>query len=73
MANTRGYNATMSNLDLLCRYFKCQVGDIAVYVPDEELETPGLRSFKGPTPATAQGTVSREPRAPTKAQTQKVR
>jgi len=60
MANTRGYNATVSNLDRLCRYFRCQIGDIAVYVPDEELETPGVRSFKGPPPATAGGRASTE-------------
>ena len=55
MANARGYNATISNLDLLCRFFKCQVGDLAVYVPDEELEAPGAMSFKGPTPVGGKG------------------
>ena len=55
MANARGYNATISNLDLLCRFFQCQVGDIAVYVPDEELEAPGAMSFKGPAPAVGKG------------------
>ena len=55
MANARGYNATISNLDLLCRFFKCQVGDLAVYVPDEELDAPGGMTFKGPTPATGKG------------------
>ena len=57
MANSRGYNATISNLDLLCRFFKCQVGDLAVYVPDEELEAPGAMSFKGPAPAAGKGAV----------------
>ena len=55
MANSRGHNATISNLDLLCRFFKCQVSDIAVYVPDEELEAPGAMSFKGPAPAAGKG------------------
>jgi len=55
MANSRGYNATISNLDLLCRFFKCQVGDLAVYVPDEELESPGGMTFKGPAPSTGKG------------------
>jgi putative transcriptional regulator len=73
MANTRGYNATVSNLDLLCRYFKCQVGDIAVYVPDEELETPGGMSFKGPTPATAKGSANTKRSAATKPRTLKAR
>lgn len=73
MANTRGYNATVSNLDLLCRFFKCQVGDIAVYVPDEELETPGVSSFKGPVPATTGGRASTKRSAPTKPRTLKAR
>lgn len=55
MANARGYNATISNLDLLCRFFNCQVGDLAVYVPDEDLEAPGAMSFKGPTPSAGKG------------------
>ena len=55
MANSRGYNATISNLDLLCRFFKCQIGDLAIYVPDEELDAPGAMSFKGPTPAAGKG------------------
>lgn len=32
MLNIPGYNASMENIDHLCRYFKCQVGDVAVYV-----------------------------------------
>lgn len=36
MLNTQGYNATTSNLDVLCGYFNCQVGDIATYIPDLE-------------------------------------
>lgn len=35
MLNIAGYNASLENLDLLCRYFRCQVGDLAVYVEDE--------------------------------------
>jgi putative transcriptional regulator len=52
MLNTRGYNASMSNLDALCRYFECQVGDLAEYVPDAELEGSVQRSFRGPTTST---------------------
>ncbi|WP_222946711.1 helix-turn-helix domain-containing protein [Caballeronia sp. EK] len=37
MVNVRGYNATLNNIDVLCRYFGCGVGDLAVYVPDEEV------------------------------------
>lgn len=37
MVNVRGYNATLSNIDALCKFFGCGVGDIATYVPDEEV------------------------------------
>ena len=32
MANQRGYNTTTDNLDRLCEYFGCDVGDIAIHV-----------------------------------------
>ena len=32
MANQRGYNTTTDNLDQLCRYFGCRLGDLAEYV-----------------------------------------
>jgi putative transcriptional regulator len=51
MLNVRGYNASMSNVDSLCRYFGCQVGDLAIYVPDEELATPVTKSYRGKPPA----------------------
>lgn len=35
MLNLLGYNATVGNVDLLCRYFGCNVGDLLVYVADE--------------------------------------
>lgn len=41
MINVRGYNASLSNVDSLCRFFGCQVGDVALYVPDEEV-SPGV-------------------------------
>lgn len=37
MVNLRGYNASLNNIDALCRYFGCKVEDVAVYVPDEEV------------------------------------
>lgn len=55
MANSRGYNATISNWDLLCRFFKGQVGDLAVYVPDEELAAPDGMTFKYPAPSAGKG------------------
>ena len=32
MVNQRGYNTTTDNLDRLCRYFGCSVGELAEYV-----------------------------------------
>ena len=37
MINVRGYNATLSNIDTLCKFFGCGVGDIATYVPDHDV------------------------------------
>lgn len=37
MVNVRGYNATLSNIDALCKFFGCGVDDVATYVPDEEV------------------------------------
>jgi putative transcriptional regulator len=37
MINVRGYNATLSNIDALCKFFGCGIGDIATYVPDDEV------------------------------------
>ncbi len=48
MQNSRGYNATLANVDLLCRYFGCEVGQLLVYVPDEDLEVPVTQTYKGP-------------------------
>ena len=48
MQNSRGYNATLANVDLLCRYFQCDVGQLLVYVRDEDLEVPVTQTYKGP-------------------------
>ena len=32
MANQRGYNTTTDNLDQLCRFFGCALGELAEYV-----------------------------------------
>ena len=62
MVSSMGYNATLSNIDKLCRFFDCTVGEMLEYVPDEEVPT-GLRtSFKGPkanTEAAAAGARAR--------------
>ena len=32
IANTRSYNTTTDNIDKLCHFFKCQIGDLMEYV-----------------------------------------
>ena len=48
MINVRGYNATITSIDRLCRFFGCQVGDVIEYVPDEDVQAPVVASQKGP-------------------------
>lgn len=50
MINVRGYNATLANIDSLCKFFGCGVGDIATYVPDEDV--PAVASGEGDHPQT---------------------
>ena len=38
MVNQRGYSTVTDNLDKLCKFFGCQIGDLAEYIPDEEIE-----------------------------------
>ena len=35
IANTRGYNTTTDNLDALCKFFDCQLSDLAEFVDIE--------------------------------------
>ncbi len=44
MINVRGYNATLANVDALCKFFGCGVGEVATYVPDEEVSKPSDHS-----------------------------
>jgi len=37
--NVPGSNVTAANMDRLCRYFNCALGELAEYVPDE-VDTP---------------------------------
>ena len=62
MLNVRGYNVSISNLDSLCRYFNCAVGELAEYVPDSDLESPVRKSFRGPKPAAGRAQVDQRPR-----------
>jgi putative transcriptional regulator len=68
MLHKRGYNATTSNLDLLCRFFGCKTGDVIEYVPDEDVAEPVTSSFKGAkagTPAAQAGATARHGGKPT--------
>jgi len=40
MVNTRGYGTLTGHLDRLCKYFNCPLGELAEYVPDEEVGNP---------------------------------
>lgn len=37
VANTKGYKTTTDVLDRLCKYFGVSLGELAEYVPDEEI------------------------------------
>lgn len=37
MINKRGYNTGTENLDRLCAYFNCQIGDLVEYIPQKLL------------------------------------
>jgi DNA-binding Xre family transcriptional regulator len=38
MINAKGYSTVTDNLDRLCEYFGCLVGDIAEHIPNETQE-----------------------------------
>lgn len=38
MANVRGYGTSTDTIDKLCRFFGCDVGDVARYIADEEAQ-----------------------------------
>ena len=52
MVNQRGYNATIANVDRLCRYYNCKVEDLLTYIPDEDLTVQVAMSHKGATAKT---------------------
>ena len=35
MINHKGYSTVTDNLDKLCEYFGCSLGEIAEYIPEE--------------------------------------
>lgn len=36
IANHRGYNTTTDNIERLCKFFECQVGDLMEYVEQSD-------------------------------------
>ena len=36
ISNTRGYNTTTDNLNALCKFFECQLSDLAEFVDIEK-------------------------------------
>lgn len=38
IANTRSYNTTTDNIDRLCEFFECQVGDLMQYLDKDQVE-----------------------------------
>ncbi len=36
MANQKEFSTVTSNLDLLCAYFKCDIGDLVEYVSEDD-------------------------------------
>jgi len=36
IANQKGYNTNTDNLDALCAYFGCEIGDLAQRVPTDD-------------------------------------
>lgn len=62
MVSSIGYNATIANIDRLCRFFSCTPGDLLVYVADEDAPAAVKATFKGPkanTEAAAAGARAR--------------
>lgn len=53
MSNVRGYSTSTDTIDKLCRYFGCDVGDVARHVADEAVAAkPEPASVKSPSKAT---------------------
>jgi putative transcriptional regulator len=44
MTNVRGYSTSTDTIDKLCKYFACDVSDVARYVVDDSVSTPEMTS-----------------------------
>jgi putative transcriptional regulator len=52
IVNVRGANVTAANMDRLCAYFGCALGELAEYVPDRALsEAPAVSTSPRQRPA----------------------
>jgi len=40
MVNQRSYSTVTDNVDVLCKFFNCKVGDLMEYVPDSAEDKP---------------------------------
>jgi|JRYJ01.1.fsa_nt_gb putative transcriptional regulator len=67
MSNVRGYGTSTDTIDKLCRYFGCQVGDVAQYVeetealPEEKVATSASsRKTQAPRAATSKAPAKRK-------------
>ncbi|MBK7614371.1 MAG: helix-turn-helix transcriptional regulator [Burkholderiales bacterium] len=47
MSNVRGYGTSTETIDKLCKYFNCEVGDVAQYVDDESVQVSGEKLANG--------------------------
>jgi putative transcriptional regulator len=57
--NVRGTNVTTANLDSLCAYFGCALGDLAEYVPDEAVKPAVSERGNRQPPSTAAKSAAR--------------
>jgi putative transcriptional regulator len=46
IATKFGYNTTTENLSRLCKYFECELKDVAEFVPDSETVAPVRSKIK---------------------------
>jgi putative transcriptional regulator len=53
MTNVRGYSTSTDTIDKLCRYFGCDVVDVAKYVEDEAVEAASTAQVKEVAPASS--------------------
>jgi putative transcriptional regulator len=46
MVNHRGYSTVTDNIDQLCKFFGCKVGEVMEYVEDEVDQLPDIKGQK---------------------------